>query len=331
MSASGAALRAQLQASLGAAYSLEREISGGGMSRVFVAVEHALGRKVVIKVLAPELAEGISEERFAREIKLAASLQQANIVPLLAAGSAAGYPYYTMPLVDGRSLHERLARDGALPILEGVSILRDVARALAYAHERGVVHRDIKPGNVLLSGGTAVVTDFGIAKALGVARKPGANATLTQAGMGIGTPAYMAPEQAAGDPDVDHRADLYSFGCMAYEVFTGQPPFPGQEPHRVIAAHFRDAARPVTEVRADVPAGVAGMIALCLEKDPARRPQSAAELLVALDTHTSEPALLSPRRPIQKIIPNGPSRAADFAPDTYHFPMPILKTQLPGY
>ena len=297
VSRDGAELRSQLQASLGAAYTLEREIRGGGMSRVFVAVEHALDRTVVIKVLAPELAEGISAERFEREIKLAASLQQANIVPLLAAGSAAGYPYYTMPLVDGRSLHERLARDGALTILQGVSLLRDVARALAYAHEHGVVHRDIKPGNVLLSGGTAVVTDFGIAKALGAARHHGASATLTQAGMGIGTPAYMAPEQAAGDPDVDHRADLYSFGCLAYEVFTGQSPFHGQATHRMIAAHFRETARPVTELRADVPDGVAGLIAQCLEKDPARRPQSAAELLVALDSHTSQPALRPRPRP----------------------------------
>ena len=165
-----AGLRDRLQTSLGASYVLERELSGGGMSRVFVADELALGRKVVIKVMAPELTAGVSTDRFAREMKLAASLQQANIVPLLAAGNADGAPYYTMPLVDGNSLRDRLAREGALPIPDVVSVLRDVARALAYAHRNGVVHRDIKPGNVLLSGGTAVVTDFGIAKALSAAR-----------------------------------------------------------------------------------------------------------------------------------------------------------------
>ena len=163
----------QLQVSLGSAYTLERELGGGGMSRVFLAHEAELGRRVVIKVLTPELAAGINAERFDREIKLVASLQQANIVPLLATGRAAGYPYYTMPFVEGRSLRDRLAREGVLPIGEGVNLLRDVARALAYAHAQGVVHRDIKPGNVLLSGGTAVVTDFGIAKALTAARGDG--------------------------------------------------------------------------------------------------------------------------------------------------------------
>ena len=209
-------LQANLQASLGSAYMLERELGGGGMSRVVIADEPGLGRKVVIKVLTPELTAGLSAERFEREIRLAASLQQANIVPLLAAGNAAGFPYYTMPLVDGRSLRERLARDGALPIGEAVNVLRDIARALAYAHDRGVVHRDIKPGNVLLSGMTAVVTDFGIAKALGAASDEGAlAATLTQTGTGIGTPAYMSPEQATGDPATDQRTDIYAFGCVA--------------------------------------------------------------------------------------------------------------------
>ena len=161
-------LRDELQHTLGSAYTLERELGGGGMSRVFVADEARLRRKVVVKVLSPEMAEGISAERFEREIQLAASLQQANIVPVLNAGDAAGMPYYTMPFVEGESLRARLA-SGKLSIPETVSILRDVARALAYAHERGIVHRDIKPDNVLLSRGTAVVTDFGIAKALAAA------------------------------------------------------------------------------------------------------------------------------------------------------------------
>jgi len=288
-STSAADILVQLQASLGAAYRIEREIGGGGMSRVFLADEPGLGRKVVIKMLAPELAAGISVERFEREIKLAASLQQANIVPLLSAGVAAGFPCYTMPHVEGRSLRERLMRDGPLPIGDAVSVLRDVARALAYAHERGVVHRDIKPANVLLSGGTAVVTHFGIAKAIGAARGTVGVEALTQTGMGIGTPAYMAPEQAAGDPTADHRADMYAFGCLAYELFTGKPPFHGEASHRIIAAHFSQRPRPLTDGRPDIPPAIALLIERCLEKDPSRRPRRAAELLQGLDAATSQP------------------------------------------
>jgi len=289
-------LTAQLQTSMGATYAIEREIGGGGMSRVFVAEEPALGRRVVIKVLAPELTEGISAERFAREIKLAASLQQANIVPVLAAGTAAGFPYYTMPFVEGRSLRERLIRDGALPVNEAIGILRDVARALAFAHGRGVIHRDIKPGNILLSDRTAVVTDFGIAKALGAARGLIGDAIrdiLSHTGTSIGTPAYMSPEQAAGDPNVDHRADIYSFGCVAYELLTGRPPFVGTAAHHVIAAHFQETPRPVTELRPEVPEGVARLVASCLEKDASRRPQSANDLLLALDGAASQPVTSS--------------------------------------
>jgi serine/threonine-protein kinase len=292
----------QLRASLGAAYSLERELGGGGMSRVFLARESELGRQVVIKVLPPELAAGINAERFDREIKLAASLQQANIVPLLATGRAAGYAYYTMPFVEGRSLRDRLAREGVLPIGEAVHLLRDVARALAYAHAQGIVHRDIKPGNVLLSGGTAVVTDFGIAKALTAARRDGGFEAISHGGPGVGTPPYMAPEQAAGDPAVDHRADIYAFGCLAYEVFTGKPPFHGHAPHVIIAAHFQDVPRPVTEERSDVPPAIGALIAQCLEKNPARRPQSAADLLEALDAVPSQPTTLARRRPIVAVM-----------------------------
>jgi serine/threonine-protein kinase len=195
------------------------------MSQVFVAQDVRLGRKVIVKVLSPELAAALSAERFEREIRVAASLQQANIVPVLAAGDANGMPYFTMPFVQGESLRKRLVEGPGLNVSEIVRILGDVARALAYAHEQGVVHRDIKPDNVLLSGGTAVVTDFGIAKAISASRTASGGATLTQVGTSIGTPAYMSPEQAAGEPDVDHRADIYAFGCMAYELIAGRPPF----------------------------------------------------------------------------------------------------------
>ncbi|HEY3115892.1 MAG TPA: serine/threonine-protein kinase, partial [Chloroflexota bacterium] len=221
-------LRQQLQNTLGNTYALDRELGGGGMSRVFVADENRLNRKVVIKVLSPELAAGVSGDRFEREIQLAASLQQANIVPILAAGETNGLPFYTMPFVEGESLRARLAKVGPLPISMVIGVLRDVAKALAYAHQHGVVHRDIKPDNVLLSGGTAVVTDFGIAKAISAARTDKDGANLTQLGTSIGTPAYMAPEQAAGDPTVDNRADVYSLGCMAYELLTGNSPFHGR-------------------------------------------------------------------------------------------------------
>ena len=237
-------LQARVQQALSGSYTLERELGGGGMSRVFVADEHRLGRKVVVKLLSPELAAAMSTSRFEREIRVAASLQQANIVPVLSAGDLDGLPYYIMPYVEGESLRARLGR-GPLPIAEAVSILRDVSRALAYAHERGVVHRDIKPDNVLLSGGTAVVTDFGIAKALSDSRTHAEGATLTQLGTAIGTPAYMAPEQAAGDPDTDHRADIYAFGCMAYELLAGHPPFHGLSPHKLMAAHMGETPRPI--------------------------------------------------------------------------------------
>lgn len=280
-------LRHQLQQTLGTTYALERELGGGGMSRVFVADERRLNRKVVIKVLSPELAAGVSGERFEREIQLAASLQQANIVPILAAGETDGLPFYTMPFVEGESMRARLAKDAALPVSSVVGILRDVARALSYAHERGVVHRDIKPDNVLLSGGTAVVTDFGIAKAISAARQQAEGATLTQMGTSIGTPAYMSPEQAAGDPTVDHRADIYSLGCMAYELLTGQAPFAGRTPARMLAAHMTEAPKPLGDSRPDAPAALGELVMRMLEKDPAARPQSGQEIIQALDAITS--------------------------------------------
>ena len=279
-------LRAQLQSTLGDSYTLERELGGGGMSRVFVAEETRLRRKVVIKVLSPELAQGISVDRFEREIQTAAALQQANIVPVLTAGDTNGLPYYSMPFVEGESLRARLGR-GPLAITEVIGVLRDVSKALAYAHARGVVHRDIKPDNVLLSGGTAVVTDFGIAKAISAAREGTTGGALTQIGTSIGTPSYMSPEQAAGDPSVDNRADLYSLGCMAFELLTGQAPFAGRTPTRTLAAHMGETPAHVAELRPDTPEALADLVMTCLAKEPDARPQQAADVVRVLETITS--------------------------------------------
>ena len=272
-----------LRNALGSSYSIERELGGGGMSRVFVGDEVALGRKVVVKVLAPELAAGVSAERFQREIKLAAQLQHPNIVPVLTTGVAAGLPYYTMPFVDGLSLRQRLERNSGVPIVEAIAVLKDVARALAYAHDHGIVHRDIKPENILLHDEAAVVTDFGIAKALSAARTDAPGGTLTQAGASLGTPAYMAPEQISADPSVDHRADIYSFGCVAYELLTGAAPFSHRLPHQLYAAHITEKPASLNDRRPDCPDSVSALVMKCLEKDPANRPQSARDLLRGLE------------------------------------------------
>ncbi len=302
-------LRDELQGALGGAYTLERELGGGGMSRVFVATETALGRSVVVKVLAPELLEGVNMDRFRREILLAAKLQHPHIVPVLAAGETGGMPFYTMPLVEGRSLRARLEEGGALPISEAVGILRDVAKALTYAHERGVVHRDIKPDNVLLSGGAAVVTDFGIAKALSESKLKAPSATLTQMGTSLGTPAYMAPEQAAADPSTDHRADMYAFGCMAYELLAGRPPFVGKSPQKLLAAQMGELPTSLAELRPDTPPQLAALVMKCLEKDADDRPQSAGDLVRALDVVTTSdqqrampPILLGGRQMVGKAL-----------------------------
>ena len=285
-------LREQLQTTLGTTYALERELGGGGMARVFVAEERALGRRVVVKVLAPALAGGIDAERFRREVRLAAVLQHPHIVPLLAAGEAGGLLYYTMPYVEGETLRARLSRDGALPVVDALRFTREVADALAYAHANRVVHRDIKPENVLLSGDHALVADFGIAKALTAAARiePSAGpAALTSVGLAVGTPAYMAPEQALGDPTTDHRADLYALGVVLYELLAGAPPFAGRTPQQLVAAHVSGVPAPVTDRRPTVPRALATLVARLLAKDPAERPQSAGELLRELASVAAAP------------------------------------------
>jgi serine/threonine protein kinase/Tol biopolymer transport system component len=278
-------LREQLQTTLGDAYKLERELGGGGMSRVFVADDATLGRKIVVKVLPHDTAVGVSAERFKREIQTAARLQHPHIVPLLSAGETNGLPFYTMPFVKGESLRARLTRGGELSVNEAVHVLRDGAGALAYAHGEGVVHRDIKPDNVILSGGVAVVTDFGVSKAVDIAatESGGLMSGLTSLGVALGTPAYMSPEQASADPHVDHRADVYSFGCVAYELLSGASPFAGRSAQHMLSAHVTEVPDPLIKRRPNVPPALSALVMKCLEKHAGDRPQSADELLNALD------------------------------------------------
>jgi tetratricopeptide (TPR) repeat protein len=274
-------LQADLQAALGDTYRIRRELGGGGMGRVFVAEETRLGREVVIKVLSPDMAASVNVERFEREIQLAARLQHPHIVPLLTTGGSGSLLYYVMPYIAGESLRGKLTREGELPIAEAVKILLEVTDALAYAHRHGVVHRDIKPDNVLLSEGHAVVTDFGVAKAVSASS---GSATLTSLGVALGTPAYMAPEQAAADPNTDHRADIYALGALAYEMLTGRTPFTAPTPQALLAAHITQTPDPVTRHRPAVPAPLAALIMRCLEKHAADRWQSAGEVVSQLQS-----------------------------------------------
>jgi serine/threonine-protein kinase len=252
------------------------------MSRVFLAEERSLGRRVVVKVLPPDLAGGVSIQRFEREISLAARLQHPHIVPLLSAGVSDGLAYFTMPFVDGESLRARLVRDGELPVAEGVRVLREVATALEYAHNQGIVHRDIKPDNVLLSHGSAMVTDFGVAKALSASTNA-EHGGITSLGIALGTPAYMSPEQAAAAPNIDGRADVYSFGVLAYEILAGRPPFAGRQPQALLAAHVSEPPESIQKLRPSLPPTLAALVMRCLEKRPADRPQRASEIVQALD------------------------------------------------
>ena len=236
-------LREQLQQTLGSAYTLEHEIGGGGMSTVFVARGTTNDRMIVIKVLPPEVAAAVSLYRFEQEIDVASRLDHPNIVPVLSAGATEGLPYYTMPLVEGQSLQARIARYGALPIHDVARILRDVLSALAYAHEHGIVHLDMKPDNVLLGKSGWQVTDFGVAMALAASSPPGS--FVTSLGVALANPAYMAPEQVAADPSLDHRADIYSAGAIAYEMISGSQLFPGRSPQATMVAHAIERPKPL--------------------------------------------------------------------------------------
>ena len=276
--------RAQLQANLNGTFSLERELGGGGMSRVFLATETALGRRVVIKTVPGDMLSGAAAERFRREILTAARLSHPNIVPVLAAGDADGVPWFSMPWVEGASLREQLGK-GALPLSTAVTVLRDVARALADAHAHGVAHRDIKPENILLARGAAVVTDFGVAKALSSATQGGESShALTGTGMAIGTVAYMAPEQIAADPELDHRADLYAWGLVAYETLAGRRTFDGLSGSALIAAQISTIPEALSAVAPQVPPALSAIVMQCLAKSPAQRPQRADDIVAVLDS-----------------------------------------------
>lgn len=275
---------AQLQAALAPSYTLERELTGGGMSRVFVATDVSLGRKVVVKVLPPELAAGVNHERFRREIQVAAQLQHPHIVPLLSAGEEGALIWYTMPYIHGQSLRELLAKGERVAVRDVLRIMREVAEALDYAHGLGVIHRDIKPGNVLMQGNHALVTDFGVSKAISASMP---QSGYTSAGMAIGTPAYMAPEQIAADPAADHRMDLYALGLLAYELLTGKVPFKEASPQQTMAAQLTREPEPVEKSRDDVPVALRALLARLLQKIPADRPASAAEVVDALDAMPS--------------------------------------------
>ncbi|MBK9978512.1 MAG: protein kinase [Gemmatimonadetes bacterium] len=287
---------------LGADFTVERELGGGGMSRVFLATDASLGRRVVVKMLPADAAYGVSAERFKREISLSARLQHPHIVPLLSAGVSDGLPYFVMPYIEGLTLRERLRHSGEYPVADAVRLLREVASALAYAHRQGVVHRDIKPENILLTDSHAVITDFGVAKALSNATIDGSSG-LTSMGIAIGTPAYMSPEQASGDPSTDHRTDIYAFGLIAYELLTGHPPFAARSAQAMIAAHMTESPEPVTSRRPALPPALAALVMRCLAKDAELRPQTAVELLRALDDLSLNATNRREDRPSVAVLP----------------------------
>ena len=268
----------RLASALGDRYEVEREVGSGGMAIVFAARDIRHNRTVAVKVLRPELAVSLGAERFLREIELAAGLQHPHIVPVYDSGAGDGLLFYVMPLVDGEPLSARIAREGALPVAEATRIAREIAGALAYAHERGIIHRDIKPENILLSGNHALVADFGIARAVQSAAAGGITAT----GMAVGTPMYMSPEQALGSADVDARSDIYSLGCVLYEMLTGQQPFSGVSLQAILAQSITAPRPRARKIRRDVPVAVDDVVVTALAKEPTDRYATAAAFDAAL-------------------------------------------------
>ena len=273
-------LQTQLQAAIGDTYVIERELGGGGMSRLFLARERSLDRDVVIKLLPADLANSVALERFRREMSVIARLQHPHIVPIIGTASGDGLSWYVMPFLRGESLRHRLDRDGMLPVEEGARILREIGDALAHAHRLGVVHRDIKPANILLSDGHAVLADFGVAQAR--ERQSGPREALTGTGMALGTPGYMAPEQLSADPVVDARADIYALAVVGYEMLTGTPTFAGLSGGALMAAHMRDKPVSPRTIRPEIPPAIGAALEKALAKAPADRFQAADDFVAAL-------------------------------------------------
>jgi len=293
----------RLDAALTGRYRMERELGAGGMATVYIAEDLRHHRLVAVKVLRPDLAANLGAERFLREIEIAARLQHPHILPLHDSGSAGEVLFYVMPLVEGDSLRSRLTA-GPLPIDEGVRIIREVADALAYSHRQGVVHRDIKPENILLSSGHALVTDFGVAKAVS---DSAAASNLTGTGVSLGTTTYMAPEQATADPSTDHRADIYALGVMAYEMLVGQPPFTGNA-QQVLAGHLTRRPEALSAFRPSVPPGLEAIVMRCLEKNAADRPQRADDILRALDALATSSGATAATAPVTPVPARAPRR-----------------------
>ncbi len=297
----------RVKSALADRYIVERELGHGGMATVYLAQDLRHHRRVAIKVLRPDLAASLGSDRFTREIEVAAQLQHPNILPLFDSGaseSAGGGPeilWYAMPYVEGESLRDRLARHGELPVHEAVRLLSEVADALARAHQAGVVHRDIKPENILLSGRHALVTDFGVAKAVSEAT---GRQQLTTAGVALGTPAYMAPEQAAADPHLDHRVDIYALGVLGYELLTGRPPFAGKTAQETLSAHVLQPPEPPSRLRPGISPALEALILRCLAKRPADRFQTAEELLTALEPLATPSGGMTPTQtqPVQGVL-----------------------------
>ena len=286
-------LLTRLFAALAPRYTIERELGRGGMATVYLAHDLKHHRRVALKVLRPELTTALGPDRFLQEIEIAAQFVHPHIVPVFDSGEVDGLLYYVMPYVAGESLRSRLTREGQLPVADAVEIACEVANALAYAHRHGIVHRDIKPENILLEGGHAMVADFGIARAISLVATEG-DLRLTSAGLALGTPIYMSPEQAAGHQQLDGRADIYSLGCVLYEMLAGEPPFTGPTPLAVMARHGQESPPPLREKRSGVPAQVEQVVIKSLHKLPADRFANATELAAALPRHPTPDAPAAP-------------------------------------
>ena len=270
-----------LSESLAGQYRIDRVLGSGGMATVYLAHDVRHDRQVAVKVVKPEIVATVGADRFINEIRTTAHLKHPHVLPLFDSGSAGDALFCVMPYIDGESLRSRLRREGQLPLTDTMTILHEVADALAYAHEQGVIHRDIKPDNVLLSGRHVFLADFGIARVL--EDSASVDQTVTATSTIVGTPAYLSPEQAAGRSHIDHRADIYSFGVMAYEMLAGAPPFAGNTAPAVMAAHMATPADPLATRRPDVPPGLSALVVKCLAKRPEDRWELMDDVLVALD------------------------------------------------